>query len=183
MFALSMSRCILIGAMFLALIAFGCAAKESGKRQATQPSATTPKPEARPAAPTTDMTQAVAEARKLGTATDQPVIKTTSGLQYIDVEPGQGAALKAGQTAVVHYTGWLRDGTEFDSSVRRGTPFSFPVGASQVIKGWDEGVVGMKPGGVRKLIILPQLGYGESGRGPIPPNAILIFEVKLLKAQ
>jgi peptidylprolyl isomerase len=183
MFVPSISRCILIGAMFLALIAFGCASKQSPKAEVGQPSPATSKPEATPAAPSDEMTKAVAEARKLGTATDKPVITTPSGLRYIEVKPGQGAAIKSGQTAVVHYTGWLTDGTEFDSSVRRGTPFSFQVGAGGVIKGWDEGVVGMKPGGVRKLIIPPQLGYGEPGRGPIPPNAILIFEVKLLKVQ
>jgi FKBP-type peptidyl-prolyl cis-trans isomerase len=83
----------------------------------------------------------------------------------------------------VHYTGWLTDGKKFDSSVDRGQPFSFPLGAGRVIKGWDEGVAGMKVGGKRKLMIPPQLGYGERGAGGglIPPNAELIFEVQLLE--
>jgi FKBP-type peptidyl-prolyl cis-trans isomerase len=103
------------------------------------------------------------------------------GLQYTDEQVGTGAEATTGKTAVVHYTGWLMDGTKFDSSVDRNQPFSFPLGAGQVIKGWDEGVVGMKVGGKRILIIPPQLGYGSRGAGNvIPPNATLKFEVQLL---
>jgi FKBP-type peptidyl-prolyl cis-trans isomerase len=103
------------------------------------------------------------------------------GLQYTDDQIGSGAEATAGKTAVVHYTGWLMDGTKFDSSVDRNQPFSFPLGAGQVIKGWDEGVVGMKVGGKRTLIIPPSLGYGARGAGGvIPPNATLKFEVQLL---
>jgi len=103
------------------------------------------------------------------------------GLQYTDEQVGTGAEATTGKTAVVHYTGWLMDGTKFDSSVDRDQPFSFPLGAGQVIKGWDEGVVGMKVGGKRLLIIPPQLGYGARGAGNvIPPNATLKFEVQLL---
>ena len=106
---------------------------------------------------------------------------TASGLKYADLKVGTGASPQAGQTAVVHYTGWLVDGTKFDSSRDRGTPFQFVVGRGQVIKGWDEGVVTMKVGGVRKLIIPPELGYGERGAGTvIPANATLTFEVELL---
>ena len=106
---------------------------------------------------------------------------TASGLQYVDVKPGSGAQPAAGQTAVVHYTGWLVDGKKFDSSRDRGQPFEFPVARGQVIKGWDEGVATMKVGGVRKLIIPPGLGYGARGAGDvIPPNATLTFEVELL---
>lgn len=122
-------------------------------------------------------------ARTLGTPTDKPAITTASGLQYIEAKPGEGAAVRAGQTAVVHYTGWLVNGTKFDSSVDRGTPFPFMVGAGRVIKGWDEGVAGMKPGAVRKLIIPASLGYGSSGAGPIPPDSTLIFEVELLSVR
>ncbi len=106
---------------------------------------------------------------------------TPSGLQYVDVKLGTGASPKQGQTAVVHYTGWLVDGKKFDSSKDRGQPFTFAVGRGQVIKGWDEGVAGMKVGGKRKLTIPPALGYGARGAGGvIPPNATLLFEVELL---
>src|ERR671929_1548952 len=106
---------------------------------------------------------------------------TTSGLQIEKLVEGQGPASKAGDTVDVHYTGWLTDGTKFDSSLDRGRPFSFPLGAGRVIKGWDEGVAGMKVGGKRVLIIPPELAYGARGAGGvIPPNATLKFEVQLL---
>ena len=109
-------------------------------------------------------------------------VTTPSGLKYEDMVVGTGEAAKAGQTVSVHYTGWLTDGKKFDSSKDRGQPFSFPLGAGRVIKGWDEGVQGMKVGGKRKLTIPAQLGYGARGAGgAIPPNATLIFEVELLK--
>ena len=109
-------------------------------------------------------------------------VSTPSGLKYTDVTVGSGAEAKSGQTAVVHYTGWLTDGKKFDSSKDRGQPVSFPLGGGRVIKGWDEGVVGMKVGGKRELLIPPELGYGPRGTpgGPIPPNATLKFEVELL---
>ena len=108
-------------------------------------------------------------------------VTTSSGLQYIDLKVGSGATAQGGQTVTVHYTGWLENGKKFDSSVDRGQPFSFPLGAGRVIKGWDEGVQGMKVGGKRKLIIPSNLGYGARGAGGvIPPNATLIFEVELL---
>ena len=105
---------------------------------------------------------------------------TASGLQYIDTQLGSGAEAVAGQSVTVHYTGWLTDGKKFDSSRDRGQPFRFGLGDSQVIKGWDEGVAGMKVGGRRKLIIPPGLGYGERGVGPIPAGATLVFAVELL---
>jgi FKBP-type peptidyl-prolyl cis-trans isomerase FkpA len=109
--------------------------------------------------------------------------KTDSGLIYEDLSVGAGALCTGrGQTAIVHYTGWLEDGSKFDSSKDRNKPFSFPVECSYVIPGWDEGIQGMKVGGVRKLIVPPQLAYGERGAvGVIPPNATLVFEIELLE--
>jgi FKBP-type peptidyl-prolyl cis-trans isomerase FkpA len=109
------------------------------------------------------------------------MITTASGLQYEDLTVGSGAEAKAGDSVQVHYTGWLTDGSKFDSSLDRGSPFVFQLGAGRVIKGWDEGVAGMKVGGKRKLHIPPALGYGARGAGGvIPPNAELVFEVELL---
>ncbi len=106
---------------------------------------------------------------------------TPSGLKYTDLQTGQGEEARPGKTVDVHYTGWLENGTKFDSSKDHGKPFSFPLGAGHVIKGWDEGVAGMKVGGKRKLTIPASLGYGAQGAGGvIPPNATLIFEVELL---
>jgi FKBP-type peptidyl-prolyl cis-trans isomerase FkpA len=106
---------------------------------------------------------------------------TASGLIIEDTQVGEGAVAAAGQYVTVHYTGWLTDGTKFDSSKDRDEPFDFALGARQVIAGWDEGVQGMMVGGVRKLTIPPNLGYGARGAGGvIPPNATLVFEVELL---
>ena len=108
-------------------------------------------------------------------------ITTPSGLIIEDLQPGEGAEACAGQIVTVHYTGWLTDGRKFDSSKDRNDPFQFHLGGQEVIAGWDEGVVGMKIGGTRKLTIPPQLGYGARGAGGvIPPNATLVFEVELL---
>ena len=113
------------------------------------------------------------------------MVATGSGLRYEDHKVGDGAEAVSGKTVDVHYTGWLNDGDQkgkkFDSSVDRGKPFSFPLGAGRVIKGWDEGVAGMKIGGKRTLYIPAKLGYGSRGAGrSIPPNADLIFDVELL---
>ncbi|MGH9677496.1 MAG: FKBP-type peptidyl-prolyl cis-trans isomerase [Candidatus Acidiferrum sp.] len=112
------------------------------------------------------------------------VITTKSGLKYIDEKVGDGAEAKKGDMVTVHYTGWLKAGKKFDSSKGANRPFDFKLGAGQVIKGWDEGVAGMKIGGKRKLIIPSELAYGKKGYpGAIPPDAELTFEVELLKVR
>jgi FKBP-type peptidyl-prolyl cis-trans isomerase FkpA len=113
------------------------------------------------------------------------IVTTASGLQYEDTVAGSGATAVSGNLVKVHYTGWLFNnntaGAKFDSSKDRGQPFQFPLGGGQVIRGWDEGVAGMKVGGTRRLVIPPELGYGTRGAGGvIPPNATLLFEVELL---
>ena len=121
-------------------------------------------------------------------AADNQVTEMPDGLKYTDTKTGDGATAKAGNKVSVHYTGWLSDngakGKKFDSSVDRGQPFQFTLGAKQVIAGWDEGVAGMKVGGKRTLNIPPELGYGARGAGgTIPPNATLIFDVELVQVQ
>jgi peptidylprolyl isomerase len=118
------------------------------------------------------------------TVEEADYVTTESGLKYHDFVVGEGASPEAGQTVTVHYTGWLEDGTKFDSSLDRGQPFTFNIGMGQVIAGWDEGVATMKVGGKRQLVIPSELGYGAQGAGSIiPPNATLIFEVELLEVQ
>jgi FKBP-type peptidyl-prolyl cis-trans isomerase len=149
-----------------------------------------PSPQSSTAAPTTEASPTAQAATEPTPAADaQPNPATTppsppvaQKLKIKDIKKGKGAVAKAGMTVSVHYTGWLTNGTKFDSSVDRGQPFSFALGAGQVIVGWDQGVAGMKVGGVRELIIPPSLGYGAQGTpgGPIPPNATLKFRVELL---
>jgi FKBP-type peptidyl-prolyl cis-trans isomerase FkpA len=153
--------------LFLCLVLAAC----SGERQAESTPAT-------PAPPTSG--SAMTFAPSLGVDL-KSMTTTPSGLAYKDEKVGNGPAVRAGQMASVHYTGWLPDGTKFDSSRDRNEPFQFPLGAGHVIKGWDEGVIGMHVGGRRQLVIPPTLAYGERGAGGvIPPNATLVFDVELL---
>ena len=156
-----------------ALVAFGivaCGQPETASDEAAATSTT----------PTEETQEKAAEAMEVITE-----------LQIIEVAAGDGAAAESGKSVVVHYTGWLYDpsqpenkGAKFDSSVDRGQPFSFPLGAGRVIKGWDEGVAGMQIGGKRTLIIPPEMGYGSRGAGGvIPQNATLLFDVELLEIQ
>lgn len=129
---------------------------------------------------------AMAAQEKAGARSKQAAAKTVttaSGLKYTDVKIGNGASPVKGKQVKVHYTGTLENGKKFDSSVDRNEPFVFVIGVGQVIPGWDEGVMGMKVGGKRKLVIPSKLGYGSRGAGPdIPPNATLLFDVELLDA-
>ena len=126
------------------------------------------------------VTVAHADAGGPSKTTGKPVT-TPSGLKYWELKKGTGAVAKTGDSVKVHYTGWLTDGKKFDSSLDRGEPFGFKLGAGMVIKGWDEGVAGMKVGGKRQLRIPANLGYGANGAGGvIPPNADLVFDVELL---
>ena len=110
-------------------------------------------------------------------------ITTPSGLKYVDIVIGDGDSPRIGQTVTAHYTGTFEDGRKFDSSLDSGKPYSFVIGAGTVIKGWDEGILSMKVGGKRKLIVPPDLAYGASGRPGIPPNSTLLFDIELLSVQ
>jgi FKBP-type peptidyl-prolyl cis-trans isomerase FkpA len=175
----------LAGASALLLLG-GCGANDSGSTAATSPTADTGG-----AAGTTSATTATTTASG-NCATVQPrtddfsqkvtlTTTTADGLKYGDISPGSGAQAAARQSITMQYTGWLQDGTSFDSSRKSGTPpFVFTLGTGAVIKGWDEGIVGMHLGGVRRLVIPPALGYGAGGQGPIPANATLTFDVQLI---
>jgi FKBP-type peptidyl-prolyl cis-trans isomerase len=152
------------------------------------------KPEESAAAPAADAapasTPASTSAAEVPAATSAPTGTETMALQKTDLTPGTGPEIKSGQTALVHYTGWLYDaaapenkGKKFDSSLDRNEPFEFPVGGGMVIKGWDDGVAGMKVGGKRRLVIPPDMGYGSRGAGGglIPPGATLVFDVQLVE--
>ena len=170
-------RCWSVGAMALMVFAVGC---QKSEEPAEVTSVETAPAEEETAQEAGEESEAVTAARGLGTPSDEPVVTTDTGLQYIDVRVGEGDVANAGSMAVVQYTGWLVNGKKFDSSLDRSETFEFPLGGGRMIKGWDQGVAGMKVGGVRKLIVPPDLGYGSGGIGPIPPNATLIFEVELV---
>lgn len=164
--ALLMSALFIIG---MVACAGEKAETEANKETEVQKDTTTAVKEAVP--PATDYAEVTGD-----------TVTTESGLKYIEIKVGEGKTPTAGQNIQVHYTGWLTDGKKFDSSVDRGEPFQFQIGIGRVIKGWDEGVMSMKEGGKRRLIIPSQLAYGERGAGGvIPPNATLIFDVELLK--
>jgi len=141
------------------------------------------------AAPAGESAPAAAPAAETPASEPAPTGNEIMALQKIELAPGNGAEIKAGQNALVHYTGWLYDaaapenkGKKFDSSVDRNEPFEFPVGGGMVIRGWDEGVAGMKVGGKRRLVIPPEMGYGSRGAGGvIPPGATLVFDVELVE--
>lgn len=162
--------------ILLTLAVFGLTHCSSAPEKAE----TTPEPEAAKPAASTETPKPAAKPK---TAAPSKGKKKTvvPGLEIEELVVGSGTEAVAGKTVRVHYTGWLTNGTKFDSSVDRGTPFEFPLGGGRVIQGWDKGVAGMKIGGKRKLTIAPELGYGARGAGGvIPPNATLVFEVELL---
>ena len=164
------------GLAMVAVIALvGC--QESKTSTTSTGSTTSTTTTASPAAP--------APATTVGAPSTAKEVTMPDGLKYQDMTVGDGALAESGSRVKVHYTGWLTDGTKFDSSVDRGTPFEFVIDGHQVIQGWDEGVKGMRVGGKRKLTIPPALGYGEQGTGGglIPPNATLVFDVELLGVQ
>jgi peptidylprolyl isomerase len=186
-------RLIVPVAVAMALAVVGCKsqAPEAPKAgaEAQKPATTAQKPP-EPRNAEAPATSKPAQAPAAPAAQEDPLkdatnlTTTPSGLKYQDLKPGEGATPQAGQTVVVHYTGWLTDGKKFDSSVDRGQPFKFRLGQGMVIKGWDEGLSTMKVGGKRKLVIPPELGYGPRGAGGvIPPNATLVFDVELLGVQ
>ena len=186
-----MSKSIVIGAIAVVLVVATAVLIYSRNRSTANTDATslglglqTPTPSPTPESGTLAMTDVKSLIPTPATSPATAVKTLADGLQVQDIKLGTGAEAVKGKTISVHYTGWLTDGTKFDSSLDSGKPFQFNLGAGMVIKGWDEGVAGMKVGGVRRLIIPPALGYGSQGAGGvIPPNATLVFEVQLLGVQ
>jgi peptidylprolyl isomerase len=187
---------VLIGALALAIC--GCGGKSGELKPAAKQSGTPGSAVATPpsAAPTAKAPSVAASATATSQATTPAVaapakseapgktVKTASGLEYTDEVLGTGVTPKHGQLCSVHYTGWLTDGSKFDSSRDRGTPYPFRLGMAEVIKGWDECMSTMKVGGRRRIVVPPHLAYGPSGRLPvIPPNATLVFNVELVEVK
>jgi peptidylprolyl isomerase len=171
-------------AMFVLILAVGCSSEPKKSEPAKSPSKDSKAPAATsPASQPTEPTSQPTEAAPPDKA-PAALVTTPSGLQYRDDKVGTGASPIERHTVVVNYKGTLTDGTKFDSSYDRNEPFDFKIGVGAVIKGWDEGVMGMKVGGKRHLVIPPELAYGAEGiKGVIPPNATLVFDVELLEVR
>lgn len=172
---------ILLAILAAAIAVSGCTSKKSETKVVEPPAKEAPAKE--PTKETEKATTTKPEQPKAAPKAKQGGYKVTaSGLKIKDIKEGQGAEVKKGDTVVVNYKGWLDDGTVFDTSKKPGRePFDFTVGAGEVIKGWDEGLQGMKVGGVRELVIPSDMGYGSRAVGPIPANSTLHFEIELLK--
>jgi len=174
----TVSRPILLAIAFSVLLA-GCGYPDPGSAGSGGPMAGTDVPTAVPS-PTPSVSPSPG-GDDFNAGAGLPVVTLPDGLKYIDIVPGTGTQPKKGDSITVHYTGWLSNGTKFDSSRDRGTPATFQIGVGAVIPGWDEAVIAMKVGGKRKLILPPALGYGAAGQPPtIPANSTLIFVVELL---
>ena len=183
---------IVILAVLILIIAFFTTRQVITRRQQTAQAAATQTMVAVTQAALDATNTAIAQIPPSPTPTPRPMptpnpnletVTTSSGLKYQDVIVGSGTEAKSGDTVLVHYTGWLLDGTMFDTSYKTGEPLEFTIGTGSVIKGWEEGIPGMKLGGTRILTIPPELAYGASGSGPIPPNSTLVFEVVLIEVK
>ena len=176
---------IVLIAVSLLMVLTGCPKQEAPVAEGPEaPASEVATPAADPAAPGAEAAAAAdvpGSACKVEGEEGKPIQKTDSGLQYIVLDEGTGAKPAQGDEIVAEYTGWLTDGTKFDSSADHPGEFSFPVGTGRVIPGWDEALMDMKEGERRKLIVPAELAYGPEGMGPIPANATLVFEVKLVK--